>query len=643
MRSYSGISCLIILGFLRTAFAQNPEQSVAPPGMIYELLALNKDLQTAAEPKYLSPTDLVASADGKTLYVAEQTAKQIAVVDVNSKTVVKTIKLPNEPTGIAAASNGLLYVTCSSDIWPDGMVCEVHPDRGRVLRRLPAGQGARSPVLSHDEKTLYVCNPHGDDISVINVASGNLDAHIPAMREPFSAALTPDDSTLVVTNCLPVQKATDTLKIASKVVLIDTYAKKLKDTIPLPTGSHSALGVTVSPDGAYAFVTHLIAMFSMPSTRVDGGWVHTNNCAIIDLKKRTIKNDVTLDSPIQGSANPWGVACSPDGTMLCVTHAGAGELSVVDVKNLITIADTFVYSSELIRTVTKNVPLTHDFSAIAGIMEKVPVQGKSPRAITVVGNRAYTAGFFDDFVEMFDLSLPGSGVKTHAAGAIDLGSEVPKTSERKGEIAFINAGLFFQKWQSCFSCHPMARTDGLNWTLRGDLAAPIDAKTMVYSWWTPPTGWTGLRANAYESIRAGLSAVLELLPGSTLHAVFIDTLFMKLKPVPSPHLVKGALSPAAARGKRLYFSHSSLDCRKCHPAPLYTDLVFHNSGIEDPYDASVNWDTPSIAECWRTAPYGHLGSKLTVKEMLSFPSMSNASSVLTEDEMNDLVEFVLSL
>jgi hypothetical protein len=276
-------------------------------------------------------------------------------------------------------------------------------------------------------------------------------------------------------------------------------------------------------------------------------------------------------------------------------------------------------------------------------MEKVSVQGKSPRAVTVIGSRAYTAGYFDDFVEMFDLSLPGSGIKTHAAGAINLGPEVPKTAERNGDIAFINAGLFFQKWQSCFSCHPMGRADGLNWTLRGDLATPIDAKSMVYSWWTPPTGWSGIRANAYESILTGLSAVLVLLPGSTIQAVLIDTLLMKLKPVPSPYLVKGKLSDAAARGKRLYFSHSTLDCRKCHPPQLYTDLKFHNSGIVDPYDASQNWDTPSLAECWRTAPYGHLGSMLTVKEIISFPSMSNASTVLTADELSDLVEFILSL
>jgi hypothetical protein len=64
---------LIIVSLLWSAHAQNPEQSIAPPGMLFELLALNHDLPNAARPTYLSPCDIVASPDGKTLYVAEQT------------------------------------------------------------------------------------------------------------------------------------------------------------------------------------------------------------------------------------------------------------------------------------------------------------------------------------------------------------------------------------------------------------------------------------------------------------------------------------------------------------------------------------------------------------------------------------------
>jgi cytochrome c peroxidase len=165
---------------------------------------------------------------------------------------------------------------------------------------------------------------------------------------------------------------------------------------------------------------------------------------------------------------------------------------------------------------------------------------------------------------------------------------------------------------------------------------------MLYSWWTPPMNWVGKNSNAYESIRAAFRSELFLEPNYEL-ASCMDTFFMKLKPVPSPHLVKGKLSEAAKRGRDLFLNHPTLDCRKCHPSPLYTDLKSHISGIEDPYDATPSWDTPSLIECWRTSPYGHLGSKLTVREMIDLFNIGEVKVNLTQDEINGLVEFVLSL
>jgi YVTN family beta-propeller protein len=639
------VFALILFSLTLLAFSQNPEQSVAPPGMIFELLALNHDLPTTARPTYLSPCDLVASADSKTIYVAEQTAKQIAVVDIATKAVVKTIKLPNEPTGIAVTPDGLLYVTCSSDQWPNGMVCEVHPVQGKVLRRLPAGHGARSPVLSHFGRTLYVCNQYENDVYIVDVAAGTLTSRIDALRQPYAAALTPDDSVLVVTSCLPNEKSTDTLKITSKILLIDAFAKKVRDTLPLPLGSNSVFGVTISPDGKYAFATHLVAMFGIPATKVDGGWIHTNNCAIVDIKKRSIKNDVTLDSPLQGSANPWGITCSPDGKLLCVVHAGSNELSIIDIQKLIGVADSGKYNPFAILLPHDDDPktvLAHDFSALNDAMEKKVVKGKEPRAVTIVGNQLYTSGYFGDNLESFTLSIPGSGTKTPDGETISLGPEISKTSERKGQIAFGDAGLTFQKWNCCLSCHPFMRDDGLNRTLRNEFAAPKNIKTMIYAWWTPPTSWAGVRQNAFESIRAGQMNELFLEPDMETYTN-MDTFFMKMKPVPSPYLVKGKLSASAQRGRNLFLSMPTLDCRKCHPIPLYTDLKFHNTGAEDPYDNSTSWDTPSLVECWRTAPYNHLGSKLTVYDMVRFQGMSSASKELTDYQISDLVEFVLSL
>lgn len=296
----------------------SPLNSVAPPSVIFELLALNRDLPTAAQPKYLSPTDLVASPDSSTLYVALQTAKRIDVIDLATNTITKRIALPNEVTGLAVAPDGAkLYATCSSDLWPAGMVCEVEIGSGRVTRRMAAGHSARSPVISPDGKTLYVCNLFDNDVSVIDVTAGKETARIPVIRQPYCAGITPDGSVLVVANSLPAEASTDTVNVRSRISLIETDTRKVTDTIALPRGSKSTLGIAISPDGNYAFITHLIGQFTIPTLLIEGGWVHTNNCAIIDIKGHKLLNDKIEDM------------------LKLKTHSNAGDLSENEFKDLL--------------------------------------------------------------------------------------------------------------------------------------------------------------------------------------------------------------------------------------------------------------------------------------------------------------------
>jgi YVTN family beta-propeller protein len=634
-------SSIVMAVLAHVSYGQtNPEQSVAPASVIIELLALNRDIATPERPKYLSPTALVASPDSQYLYVAEQTAKQIGVFDLKTNWVTKIIKLPSEVTGLAVAPDGTkLYATCFSDRWPSGMVCEVSVATGKVTRRLPAGHGARAPVISHDGKTLYVCNQFDNDVYADDIASGQVVKKIPVLREPYAAAITPNDSLLIVTQVVSDQLATDSVNKRCKIMLIDAVAKNLRDTLFLPLGSASVFGVTISPDGNYAFATHLINYFLMPATKTDNGWIRTNNCAIVDIKNRKILNDVTLDEPMQGSANPWGIGCSRDGKILCVTHAGSNELSVIDVQKLITLADTTKYYWDYPSIPEGQTQLWHNLIAMNNFMSKVKVSGKGPRALAIIGNRAYTAGYFSDTLESFDLMLNGG---TKEAGAIALGAAQPLTAERKGELAFCDANLCYQKWASCQSCHPFARADGLNWVLRNEFAAPKNTKSLVYSWWTPPTNWAGYRQNAYESVRAGMINELFLEPDMDV-AASMDTFLMKLKPTPSPYLVKGNLSESGTKGKQIFMTNPALDCKKCHAGPLFTDMKPHNAGVQDPYDNMISWDTPSLIESWRSAPYSHLGSFNQLSDIMKFKGMSNAGSSLSQQEFDDLVEFISSL
>jgi cytochrome c peroxidase len=66
-------------------------------------------------------------------------------------------------------------------------------------------------------------------------------------------------------------------------------------------------------------------------------------------------------------------------------------------------------------------------------------------------------------------------------------------------------------------------------------------------------------------------------------------------------------------------------------------------GVEDPWDRTLDWNTPSLIEAWRTAPYGHIGSYDKIEEIIRLRAHSLGASQLSEQEMEDLVEFVSSL
>lgn len=596
-----------------------------PPGLIFELLALNGDLETVQKPKYLSPSSMAVSPDKKCIYITEQTAKQIDVFTVATNTVTKSIKVPNEPTGIAVSAEGdKMFVTCSSERWPSGMLFVIDAASGLINKKIPVGHMARSPVLSPDGSIVYVCNWLENTISFVDITSGKETKRVPAIKEPYSVAVSKDGKFLIVANMIPDGVATDTT-MACKVCFINTSTGKIDKTIKLPNGSHSTMNITLTPDGKYAFIPHLIGRVNLPATTLEQGWVHSNNLAIVDMETQTLYNDVELDDSQNGYANPWNTVCTDDGKWLCVAYAGYDVVTIIDLPGM------------LKKLVGKG-DVSHEFTFIRELKKNVITQVKSARSIVAIGSKIYVTGIFSQSINSIDVNA-----STLSATKFALADEKAITAERKGEALFYDANLCVGHWQSCHSCHPFTRPDGLNWILSDSyLSAPKNVKSMLMTFQTPPTNWACKRDNAFESVRSGIRLELQIEPTADV-SLALDTFLMRLKPVPSPKLVKGKLSTAAEKGKQLYNDNTKTDCSYCHPAPLFTDLKRHNSGTVDNADPTLEWDSPSIIECWRTAPYNHIGSHETIEDNLKQPGHSKKITTLSQDEFDNLVQYILSL
>ena len=581
-----------------------------------------------------APCAVVATADGREVFVAEYSARQVARVDLATGTIRQTITTPLPPAGLVLdAKSGLLFVALEA---PQGQVAIYQVADGKCRATLEVGHSPLSPALSPDGGTLAVCNRFNNNVSLIALSSGKELGRVAVPREPVAAVFTPDGQRLVVANHLPAMAATGSY-LAAVVSLIDPVSQMVVTNLMLPNGSTSLRGLCVSPDGRYAYVTHTVGRYQLPTTQIERGWMNTSAFSIVDLPAAKVLATVLLDDVDRGAANPWGVACSPDGRTLCVAHAGTHELSVINRLELHARLDRLA-KAEPVGISRSLADVSNDLSFLVGIRQRIQLPGNGSRSMCLAGEVAVAGQYFSDDLAVIPLTA-GRGV----VRAVSLGPKVPPSTERTGEMYFNDAQFCFQSWQSCASCHPDGRADGLNWDLLNDgIGNPKNTKSMLHCFQTPPSMSLGIRTSATEAVRAGLKYI-QFSVRPEAESLAIDAYLTKMQPVPSPYLVKGGLSPQAKRGQQVF---QKAGCISCHSGPLHTDLQSYDVGTGEGLDAAKPFDTPTLVECWRTAPYLSDGRARTVKEVVvqfNPHDQHGHTSNLSAEEIDDLVYYVMSL
>ena len=607
-------------------------------GLLVLWLALSAEIIPAAHAtgktgQYLGPCALAVSKDAKTLYVACADARQIAWVDLSTGNVTKRICVPAEPTGLEITPDGTRLIVSSAA--PKSTLAVFDAASGNLIKEIPVGHTAVSPVPSPDGKRVYVCNRFDDDVSVIDLRSGKELARVPVVRQPISAAVTPDGQTLLVANHLPNTRTDRAFSgdVVPVVSVIDTRTLETS-AVELLHGANGLRGMCVSPDGKHAFVTHLLSNFEMSPFRVDTGWINVNVVSIIDIEERKRRSTIGLDYYDQGSGNPYDVTWTGDGESVCVSLAGPHELAVIGSDDLLG-----EFAHRTMQPMTAVWPIY--ISLGESLWRRTKLPGKGPRGLASAGSKVYVAQYFSDTVAVVDLEAPTKP----SISTIALGPSPQLTQRRRGELLFNDATICYEHWLSCASCHPDGRVDGLNWDLLNDgQGNPKNTKSMLLSHRTPPCMAEGVRATAELAVRSGLSHIL-FADRPEEEAAAIDVYLKSLQPVPSPHLVDGQLTAAAQRGEQL-FQGRRVGCHNCHPAPLYTDLKAHDVGTRSRHARVDRFDTPTLVEVWRTAPYLHDGRYTTIKELLveGWHGLKRGPGhSLTDREIDELVEFVLSL
>jgi hypothetical protein len=211
----------------------------------------------------------------------------------------------------------------------------------------------------------------------------------------------------------------------------------------------------------------------------------------IDLEASRVRLTVLLDEPGRGAANPWALAWTPDEGTICVSHSGTHDLSLIDAEGLLQRASAPVQH-----------PLVNDLAFLKGLRTRVQLPINGPRALVVDKGRALVAGFFSDSIAEVDWE------RARVLRSMPVRGSGARTEIERGEQLFHDATIAHQSWQSCASCHPEGRMDGLNWDLLNDgIGNPKNTKSLVLSHRTPPAMSTGIRTTASSSGPSSISKI----------------------------------------------------------------------------------------------------------------------------------------
>ena len=586
---------------------------------------------------YLSPIAVVT--DGQTLYVAESTAYQVALVDVTRGKVSGAVRLKRNPTGLAlSADKQTLFVTGEGS---ESSVYIVDTKKLAVRKEISVGHTPMWPVPSHDGKRLYVCNRFNNNVAVIDLEKAEVISLVPVTREPVAAVLSKDGTLLFVANHLPTGAA-NVDRMTSVIDVIDTSTLKVVASIPLPNGAIDLRGIALSSDGKHVYVPSIFARFLVPTTQIARGWINTHALNIIDVEKRELLWTVLLDDVALGAANPWDVTSCQEGKTICVSHAATHEISLIDADALMEKLKTIPARATSGLTIPEYESLpenpANSLSFLTGIRRRVKLPGIGPRGMTMVGDKLAVTQFFSDSIALLSLDPQESDAKS-----IPLGPEKEMDTVRTGHMFFEDASLCFQQWQSCGTCHPDARMDAVNWDLLNDgIGNPKSTKSLLLSHKTPPVMITGIRAKAEVAVRAGIRYIQFAMPEED-KASAIDEYLKSVQPMTSPFLVKGELTKAAKKGKKIF---DKAGCGSCHSGPYFTDMEKYDVGTADGMEKGKEFDTPTLIEVWRTAPYLYDGRADTIMDVLTTFNKDDyhgTTSDLKEDELKALADYVKSL
>ena len=585
---------------------------------------------------HADPSALVASADGRFVYVACPGQNAVAKVDVRRGELGALRGVGARPGGLAIAPSLREVVVALPD---EDKVCVLDGDSLRPTRTFAAGFEPVALAFSGDGLRLFVANARGGDVSVLDAATGAELRRVPAGREPYAVAASPDGATIaVVSRMATVGRSCD--EPCTELTILDAGTGDVRRRVMLPS-CHLAESLAFTRDGARVLVPIVRVRNLLPIVQVDRGWVMSTVLASVDPSAGSVAY-LPLGETEEGFPDPTGIAISADGARAFVAARGTDRVAEVRISDALALEpDAGPNRSE------------HLAWAPRYVASRLGV-GSNPSAVAVAGTTLAVAERLDDTVALF-----GEGGRLEAR--VRLVPPAPVDAVRRGDRVFHDARYAFQSAFACSSCHPGGHTDGLTYDFEIDGIGRnvVLNRSLRGVKGTAPFKWNGRNASLGEQCGPRFAKVLtraDVFPAQDLEDVvaYIESLPAPRQD-PRAGRVDGRETGAAARGRAIFERTRRADrseipeadrCVTCHPPPHYSNLRRAGVGTQSPTDDTGTYDVPHLTAIGSKAPYLHDGRALTLEEIWTAPDVGDLHGVvtdLTKADLNDLVEFLKGL
>jgi YVTN family beta-propeller protein len=189
------------------------------------------------------PNRIVFHPDGKTAWVVYDKGRDLGVIDVEARKLVRRVRIGGNPYNLAFTPDGrrLLVLDWSSDTSNDEVIF-YDLAAGKIEGRVEVSTWPAHGVFSRDGRLVYVSGETAGDVTVIDVATRTVVTRIVhGGGDAMGLALTADGATLYA--AAGENKA---------ILKIDTATHKVVGEIALPGVVHEA---TLTLDGRYLYTT----------------------------------------------------------------------------------------------------------------------------------------------------------------------------------------------------------------------------------------------------------------------------------------------------------------------------------------------------------------------------------------------------